>query len=34
VHEAAGALAFLLSDGAAAINATAITMDGGLTACK
>lgn len=32
--EVAETLLFLLSDAATAINATAITMDGGMTACK
>lgn len=32
--EVAGTLMFLLTDEAQAINATAITMDGGMTACK
>ena len=32
--EAAQTISFLLSNGAAMINATTLTMDGGLTACK
>ncbi|MFV0423399.1 SDR family NAD(P)-dependent oxidoreductase [Oleidesulfovibrio sp.] len=34
ITEAVSTLLFLLSDNACAINATTITMDGGLTACK